>query len=110
MGQVLTVLCLIVWPAGRLCKTWKSRLGLITLLAVLIVPLSLAWDPHRQALTGFRRSPGTLELQLFSAADAGDLVRVQALLAAGARVSVKGDGGCDALMHAASGGIPRPSN
>jgi ankyrin repeat protein len=70
------------------------------------VPLSLAWDPHRQALTGFRATPRPLELQLYAAAEAGDLTGVQALLAAGARVDVKGEGGWDALMHAASAGKP----
>jgi len=104
LGQVYTALCLVAWPGGVVCRSWAARVGLLAVLAVLIVPLSLAWNPHSQALTGLRRSPGPLELQLFSAADAGDRARVQALLAAGARVGVKGSGGWDALMHAAARG------
>jgi len=106
LGRVYSVLCLVAWPAGRVFKSWKACVGLLAALGVLIVPFSLAWNAQHQALTGFRRSPGPLELQLFGAAEAGDLSRVQALLDAGARADVKGDGGWDALMHAASRGDP----
>jgi hypothetical protein len=105
-GRVYTVLCLVGWPAGRILKRWKSCLMLLAALGLLIVPLSLAWNVEHQALTVFRRSPGPLEVGLYDAAEAADLKRVQALLAAGARPDVKGDGGWDALMHAASGGDP----
>lgn len=59
---------------------------------------------ERQAFTGLRLVPGPLELQLYRAAEAGDLRRATGLLTAEARPTVKEDGGWDSLMHAASGG------
>jgi uncharacterized protein len=61
-------------------------------------------DHGVKGLQGISTGPGALELQLNGAAEAGDLRHAIALLTAGARPTVKEDGGWDRLMHAAAGG------
>jgi hypothetical protein len=106
LARVYGFLCIFAWPAGFGIKSWTGCIALLAVLLVVVVPLSLAWNVQRQALTNWRRTAGTLELQLYAAAEGGDLPQVRSLLVRGARLDITGDGGWDALMHAAAGGDP----
>jgi ankyrin repeat protein len=70
------------------------------------VPLSLAWNWQRQEFVWKRQAPTPVDCELFVAAEDGDLGRVRAALAAGARIDIAAKGGWEALMYAVNRGDP----
>jgi hypothetical protein len=100
------VMCLLAWPLALVTRDWRKAALVFAALVTVSVPLSLAWNWQRQAFVWQRQGPTPLECALFVAAEAGDIGRVQAALAAGARVDVAARGGWEALMYAVNRGDP----
>jgi hypothetical protein len=100
------VMCLIAWPLARVTRGGRPAAFVLAALVAVSVPLSLAWNWQRQEFVWKRQAPSPVDCELFVAAEAGDLGRVQAALAAGARVDIAAKGGWEALMYAVNRGDP----
>jgi hypothetical protein len=100
------VMCLIAWPLARVTRGVRPAALVLAALVAISVPLSLAWNWQRQEFVWRRQVPSPVDCELFVAAEAGDLGRVQAALAAGARIDIAAKGGWEALMYAVNRGDP----
>jgi hypothetical protein len=100
------VMCLIAGPVGLVTRGWRQAALVPAVLVLINVPLSLAWNWQRQEFVWRQRAPTPVDCELFVAAEDGDLQRVQAALAAGARIDIAAQGGWEALMYAVSRGDP----
>ena len=100
------VMCLIGWPLARVSRGGRPAALVLAGLLAVSVPLSLAWNWQRQEFVWKRQAPTAVDCELFVAAEDGDLGRVQAALAAGARVDIAAKGGWEALMYAVNRGDP----
>jgi len=100
------VMCLIAGPVALMTRSWRKAALVLATLVVISVPLSLAWNWQRQEFVWKKRAPTPVDCELFVAAEDGDLGRVQAALAAGARIDIAAHGGWEALMYAVYRGDP----
>jgi len=100
------VMCLIAWPLACVSRGGRPAAFVLAALVAVSVPLSLAWNWQRQEFVWKRQAPSPVDCELFVAAEAGDLGRVQAALAAGARIDIAAKGGWEALMYAVNRGDP----
>jgi hypothetical protein len=98
------VMCLIAWPLARVTRGGRPVALVMAALVAVSVPLSLAWNWQRQEFAWTRRPPTPVDCALPAAAETGDLTRVQAALAAGARIDIAAKGGWEALMYAVNRG------
>ena len=100
------VMCLIAWPLARVTRGGRKPALVLAALVAVSVPLSLAWNWQRQEFVWKRQAPTPVDCELFVAAEDGDLGRVRAALAAGARIDIAAKGGWEALMYAVNRGDP----
>lgn len=100
------VMCLIAWPLAWVTRGGRPAAVVLAALLAVSVPLSLAWDWQRQEFVWKRQTPSPVDCELVVAAEDGDLGRVRAALAAGARVDIAAHGGWEALMYAVNRGDP----
>ena len=100
------VMCLIAWPLARGTRGGRKPALVLAALVAVSVPLSLAWNWQQQEFVWKRQAPTPVDCELFVAAEDGDLGRVQAALAAGARIDIAAKGGWEALMYAVYRGDP----
>jgi hypothetical protein len=106
VDRAYAVMCLIAWPLARVTRGGRPAALVLAALVAVSVPLSLAWNWQRQEFVWKRQAPTPVDCDLFVAAEDGDLGRVQAALAAGARIDIAAKGGWEALMYAVNRGDP----
>ena len=106
VDRAYAVMCLIAWPLARVTRGGRKPALVLAALVAVSVPLSLAWNWQRQEFVWKRQAPTSVDCELFVAAEDGDLGRVQAALAAGARIDIAAKGGWEALMYAVNRGDP----
>ena len=104
------VMCVIAWPLSMLARRWTisgwqvSGWAFLALIAILVL-LSVCWQPEREAFTC---SPpprqARQEIGLNDAACEGDMVKIEQLVAAGARIGAETHGGWTPLMFAVERG------
>ncbi|MGB7739773.1 MAG: ankyrin repeat domain-containing protein [Steroidobacteraceae bacterium] len=100
------VMCVIAWPLACVTRGGRPAALMLAALVAVSVPLSVAWNWQRQEFVWKRQAPTPVDCELFVAAEGGDLGRVQAALAAGARIDIAAKGGWEALMYAVNRGDP----
>jgi len=106
VDRAYAVMCLLAWPLARVTRGGRKPALVLAALVAVSVPLSLAWNWQRQEFVWKRQAPTPVDCELFVAAEDGDLRRVQAALAAGARIDIAAKGGWEALMYAVNRGDP----